>query len=65
MTDITLIIALIFVVWFTGAVIDLLVYRFKHEHYPNKKEFIDKLLDNLILSIVFVVLGYLFSAIFR
>ena len=65
MTNITLIIALIFVVWFIGAVVDLLVYRFEHEHYPNRKEFINKLLDNLILSVVFVVLGYLFSAMFR
>lgn len=65
MTDITLILALIFVVWFIGVIIDTLVYKFKHEHYPTKKQFIDKLLDNLILSTVFVFLGYLCAMLFR
>lgn len=65
MTDITLILALIFVVWFIGVIIDILVYEFEHEHYPTKKQFINKLLDNLILSVVFVFLGYLCATLFR
>lgn len=65
MTDITLILALIFVVWFIGVIIDILVYKFEHEHYPTKKQFINKLLDNLILSVVFVFLGYLCATLFR
>lgn len=65
MTDVTLILALIFVIWFISVLIDLLAYRYEHQQFPNKKQFIDKVLDSLMLSAVFVFLGYLFSTIFR